>query len=188
MLFVDAPWLHQAVARIGQQATPIACLAFRSRRPERSALVHKVNELFQSFASGAAVSEWGKDLAQWVAGQAFSCEPGLLNKAPPELVPALVAMQSECDSRVTVGGLADACGMSHTQFIRRFRAALGTTPGAYMQNLRVNGARRLLSQGMALVDTAHVMGFADQAHMQRTFKAHHAMTPGDYRNVPLQMP
>jgi AraC-like DNA-binding protein len=24
------------------------------------------------------------------------------------------------------------------------------------------------------------MGFADQAHMQRAFKAHHALTPGNY--------
>ena len=77
--------------------------------------------------------------------------------------------------------LAQACAMSDSQFIRRFHAAFGMTPGGYLQNLRLNGARRLLSQGMALADAAHSMGFADQAHMQRAFKVHHAMTPGTYR-------
>lgn len=60
---------------------------------------------------------------------------------------------------------------------------MGITPGCYLQNLRLNGARRLLSQGMALADAAHAMGFSDQAHLQPAFKAHHAMMPGDYRNV-----
>lgn len=54
------------------------------------------------------------------------------------------------------------------------------TPGAYRLNLRLNGARRLLAQGVALADAAHAMGFADQAHLQRSFKAHHALTPGRY--------
>ncbi|WP_313572510.1 helix-turn-helix domain-containing protein, partial [Comamonas terrigena] len=42
------------------------------------------------------------------------------------------------------------------------------------------GARRLLAEGAALADAAHAMGFADQAHLQRAFKAHHALTPGRY--------
>lgn len=80
--------------------------------------------------------------------------------------------------------LAARCNMPASQFIRRFQLALDITPGRYLQNLRLNGARRLLSQGMSLAEAAHTMGFADQAHLQRTFKAHHAMTPGNYRHRP----
>jgi len=58
------------------------------------------------------------------------------------------------------------------------------TPGRYLLNLRLNGARTLLSRGMPLAEAAHAMGFADQAHLQRSFKAHHAMTPGNYRLRP----
>ena len=39
---------------------------------------------------------------------------------------------------------------------------------------------QLLAQGESLACAAQHMGFADQAHMQRAFKAHHAMTPGNY--------
>ena len=70
--------------------------------------------------------------------------------------------------------------MSPSRFIRRFRAATGVTPGAYRLNLRLNGVRHLLAQGLPLASAAHQMGFADQAHMQRAFKAHHALTPGNY--------
>lgn len=70
--------------------------------------------------------------------------------------------------------------MSASRFIRRFKAATGLTPGAYRLNLRLNGARRLLAEGSALSEAAYAMGFADQAHLQRAFKAHHSMTPGCY--------
>ena len=46
--------------------------------------------------------------------------------------------------------------------------------------LLVDGARRLLAEGSALSEAAYAMGFADQAHLQRAFKAHHSMTPGCY--------
>mgnify|MGYP003347886749 FL=1 len=74
--------------------------------------------------------------------------------------------------------------MSPSRFIRRFRAVTGVTPGAYRLNLRLNGVRHLLAQGEPLASVAQQMGFADQAHMQRAFKAHHALTPGNYAGMP----
>jgi len=95
----------------------------------------------------------------------------------------LTTLQTLPDERHTVRDLAEACGLSSTQFIRRFQAAFGLTPGRWLQNQRVNGARRLLAQGLSLADAAHAMGFVDQAHMHRAFKARHAMTPGRYQAV-----
>ena len=74
--------------------------------------------------------------------------------------------------------------MSPSRFIRRFTAITGVTPGAYRLNLRLNAARHLLAQGEPLASVAQQMGFADQAHMQRAFKAHHALTPGNYAAMP----
>ena len=64
--------------------------------------------------------------------------------------------------------------MSPRRFIRHFRAVHDVTPCAYRLNLRLNGLRHLLASA------AYQMGFADQAHMQRAFNAHHALTPGNY--------
>lgn len=89
-------------------------------------------------------------------------------------------LHADPDASPTVQSLAQECGMSATRFIRRFKAATGMTPGSYRLNLRINGARRLLASGTALSEAAYAMGFADQAHLQRAFKAHHALTPGCY--------
>jgi transcriptional regulator GlxA family with amidase domain len=123
----------------------------------------------------------GRGAAARLAGCLVAGPPQDAAPVPDELRPAIAAMQGEAGQRLTVQALAQACGMSAPRFIRRFQAVFGLTPGSYLQNQRLNGARRLLAQGSALADTAQAMGFADQAHLQRSFKAHHAMTPGDYR-------
>ncbi|MDN5507137.1 MAG: AraC family transcriptional regulator, partial [Comamonas sp.] len=104
---------------------------------------------------------------------------------PPDAVlPALQHMHRSPEDETSVQALALRCGMSPSRFIRRFRAVTGVTPGAYRLNLRLNGVRHLLAQGEPLASVAQQMGFADQAHMQRAFKAHHALTPGNYAGMP----
>jgi len=41
----------------------------------------------------------------------------------------------------------------------------------------------LLGEGLALAEVAYQLGFADQSHFQRVFKAHVGVTPGQYRDV-----
>ena len=181
MLFIEATWLHNAVMQALGLVTPPDGLEFMSRCIEAPSIALLVDQLCQPFDSASAARALAMELPTWLAGLARAGKPVDCTHVPSELVPAVVTMQTECENHITVRGLADTCGMSNSQFIRRFQAAFGMTPGRYLQNLRINGARRLLSQGVALADAAHTMGFADQAHMQRAFKAHHAMTPGDYR-------
>jgi AraC-like DNA-binding protein len=77
--------------------------------------------------------------------------------------------------------LARLAGMSRYQLIRAFRAATGMTPHAWQLNERVNLARERLRAGEDIAQVAHGLGFADQAHFQRVFKAHTGVTPGRYR-------
>ncbi|QCR38696.1 AraC family transcriptional regulator [Nissabacter sp. SGAir0207] len=77
--------------------------------------------------------------------------------------------------------LADISGMSRYQLIRLFRAETGMTPHAWQLNARVNQARRWLQSGYEITDIAYRLGFADQSHFQRVFKAHTGVTPGSYR-------
>ncbi|QLF92629.1 helix-turn-helix transcriptional regulator [Pseudomonas sp. ABC1] len=77
--------------------------------------------------------------------------------------------------------LADAAGMSRYRLLRAFRARTGMTPHAWQVNQRINVARDLLQGGQALAQVALHLGFADQAHFQRAFKAHTGVTPGLYR-------
>jgi AraC-like DNA-binding protein len=77
--------------------------------------------------------------------------------------------------------LAALAGLSRYQLIRAFRRATGMTPHAWQVNQRVNLARDRLRAGEAIAEVAYGLGFADQSHFQRVFKAHAAVTPARYR-------
>jgi AraC-like DNA-binding protein len=77
--------------------------------------------------------------------------------------------------------LADAAEMSRFHVIRLFRQRYGVTPFAYQRNLRVERAREALRHGETLADAAAALGFADQSHLGRAFRAVMGATPGQYR-------
>ncbi|MDF2490779.1 MAG: AraC family transcriptional regulator [Pseudomonas sp.] len=82
--------------------------------------------------------------------------------------------------------LAQVAGLGRYQLIRAFRQATGFTPHAYQLNARINRARAWLREGQPLAEVAYRLGFADQSHFQRVFKAHTGVTPGLYRAAPVQ--
>ncbi len=77
--------------------------------------------------------------------------------------------------------LAQLAGISRYQLIRAFRSATGMTPHAFQLNQRIIQARSSLQAGEAPAALAQRLGFADQAHFQRVFKAHVGVTPGLYK-------
>ena len=79
------------------------------------------------------------------------------------------------------GLIALAAGLSPTRLIRGFRRRYGMTPHAWHLNLRIQRCRAALRRGQPIADVALALGFADQAHLQRTFKRLVATTPGAYR-------
>lgn len=77
--------------------------------------------------------------------------------------------------------LGEAVGMDRHQLSRAVRRLTGLAPLAWRQNSRVQRARRMLREGHTIAETAHALGFADQSHFHRVFKAHVAASPGSYR-------
>lgn len=83
---------------------------------------------------------------------------------------------------VELCSLADLAGVTPEHLARTFRDAEGMTVGEYVRCLRVERARGELEQGnISLSRLAVDLGFYDQAHFTRTFKAHVGCTPGAYR-------
>lgn len=96
--------------------------------------------------------------------------------------PALEHLRASPTANITLGKLADLASMSRYQVIRAFRAVTGMTPHAWQLNQRVNLAREWIRSGDSLVDVAQHLGFADQAHFQRVFKAYAGVSPGRFRS------
>ncbi|WP_434771476.1 AraC family transcriptional regulator [Pseudomonas entomophila] len=103
-----------------------------------------------------------------------------------EKLHALLAHMNGDRLDLPLADLAHLVGMGRYQLIRAFRQATGFTPHAYQLNARINRARAWLREGRPLADVAYRLGFADQSHFQRVFKAHTGVTPGLYRTAGAQ--
>ncbi|MEP7030551.1 MAG: helix-turn-helix domain-containing protein [Pseudolabrys sp.] len=92
-------------------------------------------------------------------------------------------LQQHFDRNVPIDRLADRIGMSPRNFIRRFKAATGRLPGAYIQTLRVTEAKELLEDGAASIQAVcSKIGYEDVVFFRGLFKRHTGMTPAEYRN------
>lgn len=96
------------------------------------------------------------------------------------LAPVLEQLQETAADPV-LDELARLAGMSTYQLIRATKRATGLSPVAWRQNQRIVTARGMLREGRSLAETAAVLGFTDQSHFHRIFRAHVAATPGAYR-------
>ena len=78
--------------------------------------------------------------------------------------------------------LADRMGMSERSFSRHYLDATGVTPGRAIERLRVEAARRLLSEsGLPVKRISQRCGFGSEETMRRSFLRVLAVTPQDYR-------
>jgi transcriptional regulator GlxA family with amidase domain len=67
-------------------------------------------------------------------------------------------------------------------FDRRFKAATGFSPLAYVQALRIEEAKQMLETGAASVEAiGREIGYQDAASFRRLFRRFAGMSPGDYR-------
>ena len=97
-------------------------------------------------------------------------------------------LQEHFDGEVSIELLADLVAIGPRTFIRRFKAATGRLPGAYIQMLRIAAAKDLLEHGAASIQVvASTIGYEDIAFFRALFKRHTGMTPAEYRKRFAQM-
>jgi len=78
--------------------------------------------------------------------------------------------------------LAAHLAVSERTVIRHFHRALGSTPTAYAQLLKIDLAKRLLeSSTLPLETVAERIGYADPGSFRRLFKRETGLSPADYR-------
>ncbi|MFJ7794319.1 helix-turn-helix domain-containing protein [Pseudomonas sp. NPDC096950] len=79
--------------------------------------------------------------------------------------------------------LAATYGHNELRFLRDFTRTIGLTPHAYLIEVRLQAARRMIEQtDLPLASIALDAGFAHQSHMGGAFRKHLAMTPSQYRS------
>jgi len=84
---------------------------------------------------------------------------------------------------LTLPVLAERARMSERSFSRHYAEATGLTPARAIERLRVEAARRLLSEsGLPVKRISQRCGFGSEETMRRSFLRLLAVTPQDYRS------
>ena len=136
----------------------------------------------------------GADVAQVVArwlvvflrrpgGQSQFAVPVWARPSEREPIKAAQAfVHAEPGSDLSVPALARHVGLSARHFTRLFQQQVGVAPGRYVENVRVEAARRLLETertGVAAVATR--CGFGTSETMRRAFLRRLGVSPDQYR-------
>jgi len=109
--------------------------------------------------------------------------------APSGLAPwqervAKELLEANINGGVTLGTLAQACGLSTRHFTRAFRRSTGMAPHQWLQHRRMQKAKDLLAgSSSSLTCIALDCGFADQSHFTRTFSRLAGVTPRTWRRM-----
>lgn len=81
---------------------------------------------------------------------------------------------------IQLDDLMSVSGLSKFHMIKVYREKYGLPPHQYLNNLRIERAKKLLAQGMSATDVTHSVGFFDQSHFIKHFKAMVGVTPSQY--------
>lgn len=102
--------------------------------------------------------------------------------APHRVNTVVAYIEEHAAETVGVKKLASVVNMSPFHFARMFKGALGVPPHAYITNVRMERAKRLLAtSNMSLREIATTVGYQTQAHFTGVFHKQVGTTPRAYR-------
>lgn len=94
---------------------------------------------------------------------------------------ALDYIEENFSSEMTNQQLAELCHISEEHFRKQFKKAYGISPRQYIINLRIEKAKRLLSEGVLKISAvSEKCGFSNPYHFCRLFKQKTGLTPSEY--------
>lgn len=192
LLYLDPHWLSRALVGLFEQAPPRHEIAFAATLSDDSGLAHAIGSAFEALHTGdirmarqAALDRLLDRLTRHVSWRQQS--------GPSLIMPSLARRAREYlhDHMLDDPGLDDlaaALGTDRFRLSRAFKATFGLAPHAYLVQLRLARARRLLAGGFSPADAAAAVGFADQSHLGRWFRRAYALTPAQYRRLCSKLP
>lgn len=189
MLFVDTLWMGQMQQEVlgRRQMDYYAFIADFERRTDFSIQFEQLfAALMQEQDALSAHTLMYEFIERLYTPSALVTDGSLLatqrKRAPDYLLRARERLFDEIDQSIGLDALANEVGVSPYHLIRTFKQYFGLSPHAYLMDERIKRAKQLLKQGETIVDTSLALGFADQAHFQRSFKSRIALTPKKYQS------
>ena len=92
-------------------------------------------------------------------------------------------LHDRLDHIVMTEDLARVAGLSRFQLTRQFQRVFGLPLHAYHLQIRLEESRRRLGLGVSIARVAADLGFVDQSHFHRRFRARFGVTPAEWRRT-----
>jgi transcriptional regulator GlxA family with amidase domain len=94
-------------------------------------------------------------------------------------------VQMNLERKLDVPTLAARTGLSERSFFRKFTEAMDETPARLIESIRLDAARVLLSQGLAIKLTASRVGLPSP-RFAKAFERRFGVSPRLYREMHMQ--
>ncbi len=102
--------------------------------------------------------------------------------SPAALQRVQIFVEANLDRPLQLADLARRAELSRYHFARAFKTSAGRTPRAFIEQRRIERARRLIRESTeSLAQIAVETGFGTQSRLTSTFKRRTGFTPGEYR-------
>ena len=192
MLYLDPLWLQRELSAVFENAPDNSQLSFANTLATDSRLAHATSLAFQTLHHGEL-----KIIRQTALDSLLERLTSHLhwrNRYGEDPRLPLVAQKARdylhANARFDIGldQVAAAAGVDRFRLTRAFKAAYGLAPHAYLVQLRLSKARRMLSSGAQPATVAMELGFADQSHLGRWFVRAYGLTPAMYRKRCSNLP
>ena len=173
----DMPHAHPAfgaAAMLFIEPESIEWAHFPDRR-SGAVISLSLDHRLRSFARCAARgdSQAAQALVDHLVGHSVSCNSGF----DPVVSQALEYIRQRLNARITLEELARAVHRSPSRLAHRFREATGLPLRRFILWRRLREAAEIAMRGSTLTEAAHAAGFADSAHLSRTFRSMFGIAP-----------
>lgn len=126
----------------------------------------------------------GQELVWLLAREAQKQKSRNRNGYNLEMEEILETIHLKYDQDLTIEQLAREYGASTSWFIKEFSKYTGSTPKKYINEVRLNHAKELLSSTNYNISTiSSVCGFENPLYFSRSFQKNYHMAPTKYRNT-----
>lgn len=104
--------------------------------------------------------------------------PGLERVTDPRIRRAMLLMERQLSAPITATEIAAKAGVTVRQLSRLFHAETGLSPARFREAMRIERARSAVTGTHDTVTRiAADLGFADAAHLSRSYRRHYGTTP-----------
>lgn len=100
-----------------------------------------------------------------------------------EIERACEFMEQHYAEHIYLDQICRYASLSKSTLLRAFTKSKGITPYRYLENIRINEAKKLLGQGVPPLAAAMRTGFSDQSHFTNYFSSFIGLAPGVYREI-----